>query len=206
MIGELDVDLRSAQVEVHWIDCVREFDVHVGVRRAKLNAVTGQNPFLPLPENREPNRRFRGRLPAPVTLVTAGSGSRRAGLTVSSLFVNEGDPGEIHMLIGPLTDLWDALAETGRGVVHIAEVDHSGLGEVFAGLRPNPGGIFAGIETTPSDWGPLLTDLANRAYVSVVTMEERGWSGVVVAAIDDVEISEVAEPLIHFRGAYRHLA
>jgi flavin reductase (DIM6/NTAB) family NADH-FMN oxidoreductase RutF len=167
--------------------------------------MTSQNPFLPPPEDREPNRRLRGRLAAPVTLVTAGSGSARAGLTVSSLFVNEGDPGEIHMVIGPVTDLWDVLADTGRCVVHIAEARHRAWSDVFAGLRPNPGGIFAGIDTRPSEWGPVLADLPNRAYCRVERMEERGWSGVVIATIDRVEISDLDEPLIHFRGAYHRL-
>lgn len=167
--------------------------------------MTSQNPFLPPPEDREPTRRLRGRLAAPVTLVTAGSEPTRAGLTVSSLFVNEGDPGEVHMVIGPLTDLWDVLGDTGRCVVHIAEARHSAFSEVFAGLRPNPGGIFAGLESEPSEWGPVLVDLPNRAYCRVERMEERGWSGVVVAAIDHVEISDLDEPLIHYRGGYHRL-
>lgn len=140
-----------------------------------------------------------------MTLVTSGFDSTRAGLTVSSLFVNEGDPGEVHMVIGPLTDLWDALADTGRCVIHVAEARHSALSDVFAGLRPNPGGVFSGIEASVSEWGPVLVDLPNRAYCRVERLEERGWSGIVVAAIDHVEISELDQPLIHYRGAYHRL-
>lgn len=140
-----------------------------------------------------------------MTLVTAGVGSQRSGLTVSSLFVNEGDPGEIHMVIGPLTDLWEALQETGRCVIHVAGSEHAGRADVFAGLRPSPGGIFAGSETATSDWGPVLVDLPTRAYCTVVSMEERGWSGVVIATVDKIDIAGLDDPLIHFRGAYRHL-
>lgn len=173
--------------------------------RATLRNVTSDNPFLPPPEDRDQTRRFRGRLAAPVTLVTAGEGPQRAGLTVSSLFVNEGDPGEIHMVIGPLTDLWEALTDTSRCVIHVADGRHTALAGVFAGLRPSPGGIFAGSETTTSEWGPVLVDLPTRAYGTVVSMEERGWSGVVMATVDHVDIADLDDPLIHFRGAYRHL-
>jgi len=167
--------------------------------------VTSDNPFLPPPEDRDQTRRFRGRLVAPVTLVTSGADQKRSGLTVSSLFVNEGEPGEIHMVIGPLTDLWEAITATERCVIHVADGRHAALADVFAGLRPNPGGIFAGTEILPSEWGPLIVDLPTRAYCTVVSMGERGWSGVVIAAVDHVDVAGLDDPLIHFRGAYRHL-
>ena len=168
--------------------------------------MTSDNPFLPPPEHRDPTRRFRGRLAAPVTFVTSGTGRAATGLTVSSLFVNEGEPGEIHMVVGPVTDLWDALERTARCVVHVADHTQAARSDVFAGLRPSPGGIFAGVDIADSDWGPVLTDIDTRAYCSVVEMSERGWSGVVIAAIDRVEVGDLDDPLIHFRGAYRGLA
>lgn len=163
------------------------------------------NPFVPPPQDREPLRRFRGRLAAPVTIVTAGDGRRRAGLTVSSLFVIEGEPGNIHLVVGPVTDLWDDIVETGRCVVHIARERHRGTADVFAGLRPSPGGPFAAVEVTDSDWGPVLVDLPDRAYCSVLATREVGWSGVVETEVDRVELSESADPLIHHRGSYRAL-
>lgn len=163
------------------------------------------NPFLPPIGEREPLRRFRGRLAAPVTIVTAGSGPRRAGLTVSSLFVIEGEPGRIHLVIGPVTDLWDVVEETGRCVVHIARTRHQAVADVFAGLRPSPGGPFAGSETAESEWGPVIIDMPDRAYCRVVSMSEVGWSGIVETEVDAIDLSEVMEPLIHHRGGYRAL-
>jgi flavin reductase (DIM6/NTAB) family NADH-FMN oxidoreductase RutF len=140
-----------------------------------------------------------------VTIVTAGSQSNRTGLTVSSLFVIEGEPGEIHMVVGPLTDLWDVMADTRKCIVHIAETGNAGLSDVFAGLRPSPGGLFARTETVASEWGPVLTDLPDRAFCSLIEMHERGWSGLVSLAVDRVEVSDLEDPLIHFRGTYRYL-
>ncbi|MEX1271188.1 MAG: flavin reductase family protein [Acidimicrobiia bacterium] len=167
--------------------------------------MTADNPFLPPPEHRDQDRRFRGRLAGPVTIVTAGNGRNRTGLTVSSLFVVEGDPGRIHMVVGPQTDLWDALEVSQRCVIHIARESHQAAADVFAGLRPSPGGPFATMATTDSAWGPVLIDLTDRAYCRLLTMEEEGWSGRVALAIDKTEVTDLPDPLIHFRGAYRKL-
>ena len=75
-----------------------------------------ENPFIDSPDQRDPIRRFRGRLTAPVTIVTSGPPEQRVGLTVSSLNVIEGDPGSIQMVVGPTSDLWSSVAGTGRFV------------------------------------------------------------------------------------------
>ncbi len=108
-------------------------------------------------------------------------------------------------MVGPLTDLWDVLEETGRCVVHIARTDHRAVSDAFAGLRPSPGGPFAAVHTVESDWGPVIADMPDRARCRVNGMSETGWSGVVETEIDHIEISEGLEPLIHHRGRYRGL-
>ena len=164
------------------------------------------NPFLPHPDDRDPARRFRGRLAAPVTIVTAGGKAKRAGLTVSSLFVVEGDPSSVHLLLGPSTDLWEAITNTSRFVIHICSHEDQLLADVFAGLSPSPGGVFAATETSESDYGPVIKSLANRAFCSLGSQQEAGYSGLIEAQIDQVEVSDVADPLVHFRGRYRGLS
>lgn len=163
------------------------------------------HPFLPEPEDRDQARRFRGRLAAPVTIVTSGDGERRTGLTVSSLFVVEGEPPMVELVIGPNSDLWDVLERTGRFVIHVCSATDAGKAEVFAGLRPNPGGLFVGSDTTQSEWGPVLKALPDRAYCTVDRIEEAGYSGRVTGSIDEIEISELERPLLYFRGRYRSL-
>ncbi|HYF71787.1 MAG TPA: flavin reductase, partial [Nocardioides sp.] len=69
--------------------------------------IHSEHPFLdPDPD---PVRRFRGRLGGAVSLVTAGAGRERAGLTVSSLLVANGDPAQVVMLVDPDSDLHDVL-------------------------------------------------------------------------------------------------
>lgn len=165
-----------------------------------------ENPFVDEPTERDPARRFRGRLTSPVTIVTSGSGQTVTGLTVSSLFVIEGRPPQITLVVGPTTDLWDAIAANGAFVVHIARECHQGLAERFAGMRPSPGGLLTDVAWQPSDWGPVLEDLQDRAYSTLVSMSETGWAGQVTGNIDRVELSELSDPLLHFRGRYQRLS
>ena len=73
----------------------------------------GVDPFEGFADGPDRGRRLRGRLVAPVTVWTAGSGENRAGLTVSSCLVAEGEPAEVLGLIGDLTDLYAAILEAG---------------------------------------------------------------------------------------------
>lgn len=168
--------------------------------------IHSEHPFRPEPGDLDPARRFRGRIAAGVTIVTAGTGSKPTGLTVSSLLVIEGDPAYVELVVGPTSDLWDVAAEARRFVVHICRYEDMRLAEVFAGLAPSPGGVFAGVEWEASEWGPVITALGDRAYCTFVSARELGWSGLVAGHIDRVEISKLIDPIVHFRGAYRRLS
>ena len=61
--------------------------------------IHSEHPFRPEPGDLDPARRFRGRIAAGVTIVTAGTGSKPTGLTVSSLLVIEGDPAYVELVV-----------------------------------------------------------------------------------------------------------
>jgi flavin reductase (DIM6/NTAB) family NADH-FMN oxidoreductase RutF len=71
-----------------------------------------------------------------VTVWTAASLDRRAGLTVSSLLVAEGEPAEVLGLIDPLSELFDVLVERGAFVVHVLDHSDRRLAGMFAGEYP----------------------------------------------------------------------
>ena len=167
--------------------------------------IHSEHPFRPDPGDRDEARRYRGRLAAGVTIVTSGTEPERTGLTVSSLLVIQGEPGLAHIVVGPTTDLWSSAAATGRFVIHICRYEDRNLADVFAGLWPSPGGLFAKVDTTQSEWGPVLTDLPDRAYCSFESADEVGWSGLIVGRIDKVEVSDLKDPMVHFRSSYRRL-
>lgn len=148
-------------------------------------------------------RRLRGRLGGAVTLWTSGEGRARAGLTVSSVVVAGGEPPRVVGLLDPDSDLSDALAATGRCVVHLLRWRHRELAEAFAGLFPAPGGAFTlgEWETTPS--GPRLLSATSWATGVLETTQTVGWSDLVVLRLEDVVVGEDDEPLEHRRGRYQ---
>jgi 3-hydroxy-9,10-secoandrosta-1,3,5(10)-triene-9,17-dione monooxygenase reductase component len=162
-----------------------------------------EDPFATPAELRIPARRFRGRLAAPVTIWTAGDPGVPTGLTVSSILVAEGSPPLLLGLISPTSDLWEAIRSTGKFVVHVLGEGNETLAERFAGVRPSPGGPFAGLRTEASDWGPALLDFPDRAMCSLQEAAEIGFHVMVRSAVDEFTMTDFDEPLVYFRGRYR---
>ncbi len=163
------------------------------------------DPFADPPEARDPIRRVRGRLAAPVTLWTAGEGRDRAGLTVSSALVAEGDPALVLGLVGDLTDLWDQVEATGAFVVHVLGQGERALADRFAWRVPAPGGPFAGIATTPSPHGPLLDGVVTRLACRLQDAAPAGYALLVRGTVERVDVGDL-DPLVWFRARYRRLA
>lgn len=164
-----------------------------------------EHPFLDPPDERDPVRQFRGRLVAPVTVVTAGREGSWAGLTVSSLMVAEGDAASVIALIGPTTDLWDQIAETEAFVVHILDNSQREDGDVFAGIRPRPGGPFAGLEVEQSQWGPVLASARSRLYCRLADSKALPFHQLVEGLVEQAEVGNLDDPATYFRGGYRRL-
>ena len=164
-----------------------------------------EDPFATPAEKREPWRRLRGRLAAPVTLWTSGTPESRAGLTISSLVVADGDPPSVLGLMNDTTDLFAAITETGSFVVHVLERDDRLLADRFAGLRPSPGGLFVDQSVTDSQWGPVLTTIVNRACCRLLDHSLAGYQRLVRGAIERIDVEELHSPLVLFRGRYRVL-
>ena len=167
--------------------------------------IHADHPFADPEPERDPVRRFRGRLGGAVTLWTTGAGAARAGLTVSSVLVAPGEPGRVLGLLDPDSDLAEALAETGTAVVGLLTWAQRDLADAFAGVAPAPGGVFRLGAWSDSEWGPVLEGVSAWAGVRVAG-EPRpvGWSVLVEAEVEHVEILEdpAEEPLVHRRGRY----
>jgi flavin reductase (DIM6/NTAB) family NADH-FMN oxidoreductase RutF len=164
-----------------------------------------EHPFVVPPEQRDPVRQFWGRLGAPVAIVTSGEEGHGVGLTVSSMMVAEGTPPFLYFLVGGTTELFYAMDTTGKFVVHVCESSHRARAEAFAGQRPAPGGPFTGLPVRHTPWGPVIEDMGSRVFCSVADMDEDSYSIIVEATIDELELSDVEDPLLYFRGAYRRL-
>lgn len=188
--------VRGLRAEPCAADGDRAADYGVGV------TIHSDHPFLEPEGSRDPVRRFRGRLGGAVSLWTAGSGTDRAGLTVSSFMVAGGEPARVLGLIDPDSDLADTLAETPRAVVHLLQWGHRDLADAFAGVAPAPGGPFRMAEFEETDHGPRLISATTWAELTVESVTEVGWSLLVTAVVDGVVVGDDAQPLVHRRGRY----
>jgi len=167
--------------------------------------IHSEHPFLTPEPDRNPLRRLRGRLAAPVTLWAAGSGPARAGLTVSSTQVVDGEPGRLLGLIDEDSDLWDAVSATGCFTVALLSERHRQLADQFAGVMPAPGGPFKEYAWRESPWGPVLADVSDWAGCRLDSFRPMGWSLLVEATVEHVELGSGDTPLLYHRGRYRSL-
>lgn len=189
--------------------------------------ISGDHPFLPPESERSAVRRLRGRLAAPVTVWTAGADGERAGLTVSSILVADGEPGYAVGVLDPLSELWDALRSSGAAVLNVLGWQHRQLADAFGYVAPAPGGPFRLADWTQTEWGPALVGAAAWAGCrldargtgsvgsaagwvgsdagsvgSDAGSTALGWGIEVRLRIEHTEIEDDPPPLMHRRGRY----
>ena len=152
----------------------------------------------------DPVRRLRGRLGARVALLTAGDQTGRAGLTVSSLMVANGEPARVLALVDPDSDLAEVVTRTGHAVVQLLHWRHRDLAEAFAGTAPAPGGPFRAATFEDTAWGPRLADAPTWAGTSLESGADVGWSNLLTLTVEQVAVGPDDEPLVHRRGRYQH--
>lgn len=163
------------------------------------------HPFESGDGDRDDVRRLRGRLGTAVSLWTSGDLEGRAGLTVTSLMVANGEPGRVLALLDPDSDLADVLESTGRAVVHLLTWAQRDLADAFAGVTPAPGGPWRLADWVETDHGPRLVSASTWAEVEVEDVRETGWSLLVTCTVSRVTLGEDAQPLMHRRGRYHSL-
>jgi flavin reductase (DIM6/NTAB) family NADH-FMN oxidoreductase RutF len=162
-----------------------------------------EHPFLPPESDRNPVRRLRGRLASPVVVLTAQHAGRRAGLTVSSVLVVDGDPGQLLAIVDPLSDLHDAVVGSGVAVVNLLGSADGPLAEAFGYQAPAPGGPFRLAEWVDSEWGPVLVGGIGWAGCRLLTdRRPMGWGVELHFAMENVTIGRDDAPLLRHRGRY----
>jgi 3-hydroxy-9,10-secoandrosta-1,3,5(10)-triene-9,17-dione monooxygenase reductase component len=163
------------------------------------------DPWAGPPGARDPFRRLRGHLVLPVTvwLADGAPGAGPAGLTVSSLVLAQGDPPMLAGLVSPGSDLADALCmPPAQFVVHIVGASHRRLAQHFAGELPAPTELLA---TRVSPHGPVLEVLGDRIFCRVTSSKDFGWSLLVEAEVEGVEVAGAAKPLAWYHGTFHGL-
>jgi flavin reductase (DIM6/NTAB) family NADH-FMN oxidoreductase RutF len=185
----------------------RQTDVIAPCRTVQVT-IHHSHPFATGEQDRNPLRRFRGRMTSPVSIWAAAGGGNRAGWTLSSFLVAEGDPGEMIGVIDEESALADLLAETATVTVNLLGWDQRTLADAFAGVAPAPGGPFALAAWTDTEWGPVL--LNSLGWVGARLRpdpDHAGWGLLLRAVVERVEIQPdpTEDLLCYARGRYRSL-
>ncbi len=129
-----------------------------------------------------------------MTLWTTGEGGSRAGLTISSLMVANGETAQVLALVDPDSAFRDALAEAGACVVQVLSWRDRALAEMFAGTAPAPGGAFAHAEWEQTAYGPRLSTATSWAYVVPVDEREVGWSVLLTCRLEEAHVLDEDGP------------
>lgn len=166
------------------------------------------HPFAVGEQDRNPLRRFRGRMASPVSIWAATAHGTRAGWTLSSFLVADGDPGEVIGLIDEESPLADVLAESPTLTISLLGWGQRALADAFAGVAPAPGGPFALSNWQDTDWGPVLENSLGWIGARLkADPDHAGWGLLLRAVVERVEIqADPADDLLcYVRGRYRSL-
>jgi 3-hydroxy-9,10-secoandrosta-1,3,5(10)-triene-9,17-dione monooxygenase reductase component len=141
-------------------------------------------------------------LPAPVTVWTAG-GANWVGLTLSSVLLTQGQPGRLIGLIGPDSDLAEAVEQHGTFVVHLLadRPEHRRLAQHFAGSLPADAAM---LEVESSEYGPRLLAAPDQLACRVKDVRPCGWSQLVEAEVERTRLGAPARALLWYHGGFRH--
>jgi flavin reductase (DIM6/NTAB) family NADH-FMN oxidoreductase RutF len=167
------------------------------------------HPFAVGEQDRNPLRRFRGRMASPVSIWAATAHGTRAGWTLSSFLVADGDPGEVIGLIDEESPLADVLAESPTLTISLLGWGQRALADAFAGVAPAPGGPFALSNWQDTDWGPVLENSLGWIGARLkADPDHAGWGLLLRAVVERVEIQpDPADDLLcYVRGRYRSLS
>ncbi len=147
-------------------------------------------------------------MPSAVSVWAAADSTTRAGWTISSFLVADGEPAEVLGILDEDSALADLLAAGGTRTftVNLLGEQHRQLADAFAGVAPAPGGPFTVGRWNDSEWGPVLSDAT--AWLGarlLATPDHAGWGLLVRGTVGYVEIADdpsPAEPLAYLRGRY----
>lgn len=154
---------------------------------------------------RDAARQLRGRLGSRVSLLTAGAGRERAGWTVSSVLLADGDPWRVLALVDPDSDLCERIEQTRSAVLQLLTSGDEYLADAFAGLAPAPGGAFKLAEWEQTEAGPRLAKAGNWATLGLEAADDLGWSRRLTFTVAEAHADSDDAPLHHLRGRYRTL-
>ncbi len=148
-------------------------------------------------ELREAMRRF----PSGICIVTVESDGHALGLTVGSLISVSLEPPLVAISIGVHTPLHTPLRTAGRFAASILAGDQEHLAQHFA-RNPPPIAAWVGVETRPSDAGPLLEGALAWLQCEVWAEYAGGDHTIFLGAVEAVELGRAGPALVYRERRY----
>lgn len=149
-----------------------------------------------------PMRQVLGNFATGVTVITASDDQGPAGFACQSFHSLSLQPALVCFCVGRTSTTWPRIRSTGRFAVNVLA---AGQEEVCRGFAVSGGDKFDNIPWKKSPLGsPILEGVLAWIDCTITAVHSGGDHEIVVGRVHDLEAYET-EPLLHFRGQYRHL-
>lgn len=143
-----------------------------------------------------------------VSVVTTGSGDRRAGLTATSVTSFSAEPPTILVSVARSASAYATLVNERRFVVNVLGDHQQPIADRFAGRDGAKGAArFEGAEwTTAATGAPLLVDALAALDCELEEVIERHSHGLLIGRVKALRVAAGAGALLYWRGAYERFA
>lgn len=171
-------------------------------------AVASAQPSEPLPPAAIAYRAAMRKLAGAVSILTVGTGEHRTGLTATSLSCLSVDPPTLIISLNRTSSAISTLASHRHFAINVLRAHHQPLADQFAGK----GGVkghhrYHGAEWTKLETGaPVLADALVSFDCELEEAIQRHSHVIVLGRVVATRVTEAAEPLLYWAGAYRNLA
>jgi 3-hydroxy-9,10-secoandrosta-1,3,5(10)-triene-9,17-dione monooxygenase reductase component len=145
-------------------------------------------------------RNVLGHFPTGVTAVTAAIGDKAHGMAIGSFTSVSLDPPLVAFLPGKTSGSWLAMREAGSFCVNIMAADQMATCGVMASKAEDK---FAEVNWCPGPTGSPIIE-GSIAYIdcSIEAIHDGGDHDIVVGRVVEMEVMEVKDPLLFFKGGY----
>jgi 3-hydroxy-9,10-secoandrosta-1,3,5(10)-triene-9,17-dione monooxygenase reductase component len=148
------------------------------------------------------------RLVGGVSVITAGAGEARTGLTVTSAHSLSVDPPTMLVCVNRIASAWPVIRREGHFCVNVLDARHQNIADRFTGRN----GVKGAERYEGARWRQFATGafgLEDALAVIDCAVEEtieRHSHGIIIGAVQAIHIGGGGEALVYGHGRYRTLS
>lgn len=144
-------------------------------------------------------RRVLGSFATGVVVVTGQDAAGPAGFACQSFSSVSLEPPLVLFCSAHTSSSWPRIAGTGRFVVNVLAADQRELCARFATSGVDK---FAGLDWSPTEWGPAIESVLAQVMCTVADVHRAGDHDIVVGHVQRLVTPREEGPLLFFRGSY----